>query len=89
MEIITDNMYKNAIDKCNEYINSCIRSINNRTQVVVFDFDVYVSSNDIYKSVFYTYIDNLPPYCSKRLNDLIGCAVICIKHLNVCLLTSV
>ena len=89
--MITDNMYKTAIDKHNKVIKSTQKHVNRRTQILLFDFDIYTQKGlDFKQSLFYVYIDSLPDYCSHRYCDFSEkCTPICIKHLDLCVLTSV
>jgi hypothetical protein len=89
MEVITDNMYKSVVYRHNAKLKSTQMLINNRTQILLLDFDVYTKSNfDLRQSLFYIYIDSLPSYCMNRISEF-EVPPICIKHLDLCVLTSV
>jgi hypothetical protein len=89
MEVITDNMYMNFIWKHNDLLRSTQKTLN-RSQILLIDFDAYSVNVDghMLNSLFYVYKDALPDYCSNRLCEFED-NVICIKHLDLCVLTSV
>lgn len=89
MEIITDNMYKNALDRWNKVLKSTQKHVNPRTQILLLDFDAYSKDMNIQNSLYYIHIDSLPDYASNRISDFETHPPICIKHLDLCVLTSV
>jgi hypothetical protein len=89
MEVITNNIYLDAINKHRNVILSTQETLS-RGKIVLLDFDVYSKSvhDQLIHSLFYVYKDNLPAYCSNRLKEFTH-EPICIKHLDLCVLTSV
>ncbi len=89
MEILTNNIYKDAVDKHRDSIVSTHNQLNHRTQILLLDFDKYSKEFDLKNSMFYIHIDSLPSYCSSRymIND--NCIPLCIKHVNTYFLTFV
>ena len=88
METITDNMYMNLIHKHSRLLLSTQKRLQ-RSQILLLDFDVYLKnrSSQINHCLFYVYKDSLPDYCSNRLHEFTS--PVCIKHLDLCVLTSV
>ena len=89
MEIITDNMYKKCIDRHNKVLISTHNMLNSRNQLLLIDFDLYSKTMDFRNSIFYLHIDSLPDYCSNRLKEFKDEIPVCIKHLDLFVLTSV
>lgn len=89
MEMITDNMYKLCMDKYSKVLLSTHKLLNPRNQILLIDFDMYSKTMDFRNSVFYLHIDSLPDYCSNRLADFKCETPVCIKHLDLFVLTSV
>merc|ERR1711966_548799 len=87
METITDNMYMNLIHKHSRLLLSTQKRLQ-RSQILLLDFDVYLKnrSSQINHCLFYVYKDSLPDYCSNRLHEFTS--PVCIKHLDLCVLTS-
>ena len=90
MEALSDNMYKQAIDDHRKVIISTMNAISKnqpkRNTMLLFDFDVYSKGVSFENSLFLVYIDSLPDYCSSRYHLYESC--ICIKHLDLFVLTS-
>ena len=89
MEIITDNMYKSCVDGNNKILRSSHKMLNPRNQILLIDFDSYTKTMDFRNSIFYLHIDSLPDYCSNRLAEFKSEVPVCIKHLDLFVLTSV
>ena len=87
--MITDNMYKVCMDRYQKILRSTHKMLNPRNQILLIDFDVYSKTMEFKNSIFYLHIDSLPGYCSSRLSDFKYEVPVCIKHLDLFVLTSV
>jgi len=89
MEVLTDNIYQTLIDKYREEIIETGKIVNKRSQILFFDFDLYSKKTSFQNSLFYIYLDSLPDYCTSKLTNENDEIPICIKHLDLCVLTFV
>lgn len=88
MEVITDNMYLDTLNR-HKHVIRCTQEKLKHNQILLLDFDVYSKCNrEIENSLYYVYKDCLPEYCSYKIQDFDN-RVICIKHLDLCVLASV
>ena len=86
MEILTDNMYKNILDRNSQIFKTVHSKINERSQVLLFDFDQFLKNEDVLKSIYYIHTDSLPSYVVRKFVDRIP---ICIKHLRLIVVSFV
>lgn len=88
MEVITNNMYLDVLNQHKDLIKSTQKTLCHN-QILLLDYDIYAKlKGEIGNSLYYIYKDSLPDYCSNRLQDFLTTPV-CLKHLDLCVLTSV